>query len=208
VLSTLSFYLEIINVTEINPEIIALIFGGLSGLTGIFTLIWKKFLKPIVKLCKNQDFFVESVQEIRKELKTNGGNSIKDAIINLRDTCQRIENRQRVIVQRTKAALHYSNVPLFETDESGRLVWSNANLCEITKNIVNSLEGFDWINLFKEEEREEVMNEFQSCLKMNRRFSKDAELQNGTKVRLLGYPYRISDQEHGGFLISVTENEV
>lgn len=194
---------------DIHPELLAIILGSLGGLGTVFTLFWKKVISPLVKLCKNQDFFVESVQEIRKELKTNGGNSIKDAIINLRDTCQRIENRQRVIVQRTKAALHYSNVPLFETDETGRLVWSNANLCEITKNIVNSLEGFDWINLFKEEEREEVMNEFQSCLKMNRRFSKDAELQNGTQVRLLGYPYRISDQEHGGFLISLTEkNEV
>jgi len=196
-------------VLDIHPELLAIILGSLGGLGTVFTLFWKKVISPLVKLCKNQDFFVESVQEIRKELKTNGGNSIKDAIINLRDTCQRIENRQRVIVQRTKAALHYSNVPLFETDETGRLVWSNANLCEITKNIVNSLEGFDWINLFKEEEREEVMNEFQSCLKMNRRFSKDAELQNGTQVRLLGYPYRISDQEHGGFLISLTEkNEV
>jgi hypothetical protein len=196
-------------VLDIHPELLAIILGSLGGLGTVFTLFWKKVVSPLVKLCKNQDFFVESVQEIRKELKTNGGNSIKDAIINLRDTCQRIENRQRVIVQRTKAALHYSNVPLFETDETGRLVWSNANLCEITKNIVNSLEGFDWINLFKEEEREEVMNEFQSCLKMNRRFSKDAELQNGTQVRLLGYPYRISDQEHGGFLISLTEkNEV
>lgn len=193
---------------SINPEILAIIIGSLGSLAGFFTLAWKKIVSPLVKLCKNQDFFVESVQEIRKELQTNGGNSIKDAIINLRDTCQRIENRQRVIIQRTKAALHYSNVPLFETDEKGRLVWSNAYLCELTKNIATSIEGFDWINLFKEEEREEVMAEFQSCLKMNRRFSKISILQNGVEVRLLGYPYRISDTEHGGFLISITEKEV
>lgn len=192
----------------IHPEIIAILIGSLGSLIGFFTLAWKKIISPLIKLCKNQDFFIESVTEIRQELKTNGGNSIKDAIINLRDTCQRIENRQRVIVQRTKAALHYSNVPLFETDEKGRLVWSNAYLCELTKNIATSVEGFDWINLFKEEEREEVMAEFQSCLKMNRRFSKISILQNGVEVRLLGYPYRISDTEHGGFLISITQNEV
>ena len=194
--------------TEIHPEVIAIIVGSLGSLVGFFTLAWKKVVSPLVKLCKNQDFFVESVQEIRKELKTNGGNSIKDAIINLRDTCQRIENRQKVITQRTKAALHYSNVALFETDQSGRLVWSNANLCEITKNIITSIEGFDWINLFEEDEREEVMSEFKSCLLMNRRFNKLTKLQNGSNVRLLGYPYRISDSEHGGFLVSITENEV
>ena len=193
---------------DINPEILALIFGGISGITGLCTLAWKKFLKPIVKLCKNQDFFVASVEEIRKELQTNGGSSLKDAIISMRESCARIENRQKVIIQRTKAALHYSNVALFETDETGRLVWSNANLCDLTKDIVNSLEGFDWINLFKEEEREEVLGEFESCLSMNRRFSKVTQMQNGKTIRLLGYPYRISDLEHGGFLISITqENE-
>ena len=194
---------------DLNPEIIALVFGGISGITGICTLIWKKFLKPIVKLCKNQDFFLESVNDIRKELTTNGGSSLKDSIISMRDSCERIENRQKVIIQRTKAALHYSNVALFETDETGRLVWSNANLCDLTKDIVNSLEGFDWINLFTEDEREEVLSEFNSCLSMNRRFSKVARMQNGKTIRLLGYPYRISDLEHGGFLISITEeNEV
>lgn len=193
---------------DLNPEIIALVFGGISGITGLCTLAWKKFLKPIVKLCKNQDFFKESVEEIRKELQTNGGSSLKDAIISMGESCARIENRQKVIIQRTKAALHYSNVALFETDETGRLVWSNANLCDLTKDIVNSLEGFDWINLFKEEEREEVLSEFKSCLQMNRRFSKVTEMQNGKTIRLLGYPYRISDLEHGGFLISITqENE-
>ena len=191
-----------------NPEIIALVFGGISGITGLCTLVWKKFLKPIVKLCKNQDFFLESVNDIRKELTTNGGSSLKDSIISMRDSCERIENRQKVIIQRTKAALHYSNVALFETDETGRLVWSNANLCDLTKDIVNSLEGFDWINLFKEDEREEVLGEFESCLSMNRRFSKVTQMQNGKTIRLLGYPYRISDLEHGGFLISITqENE-
>lgn len=197
-----------IKVIDITPEIIAIIVGSLGGIGTFFTLAWKKVVSPLVKLCKNQDFFVESVKEIRKELQTNGGNSIKDAIINLRDACERIEGRQKVIIQRTKAALHYSDVPLFETDESGRLIWSNAYLCELTKNISTSVEGFDWINLFQEEEREEVQSEFFSCLKMNRRFIKDAELQNGKTVRLLGYPYRISENEHGGFLISITEKEV
>lgn len=197
---------------DLNVEIIAIIAGSLGSIIGFFTLLWRKFVNPLVKLVKNHDTFIKSVDDLRnlmeKELQTNGGNSLKDAIINLRDTCQRIENRQRVIVQRTKAALHYSNVPLFETDETGRLVWSNANLCQMTKDITTSIEGFDWINLFEEEQREEVMSEFQSCLSMNRRFNKITELQNGNKVRLLGYPYRISDSEHGGFLISITKNEV
>ena len=197
----------------LDTEIIAIIIGGISGMGGLCTLFWQKFLKPIVKLCKNQDFFVESVEEIKKELCTNGGSSLKDAIISMRESCERIENRQKVIIQRTKAALHYSGTPLFETDKEGRLMWSNANLIELTKRSSKGwsksanymIEGFDWISLFKEEDREGVLSEFKSCLSMNRRFIKETELINGVKVRLLGYPYKITDTEHGGFLVSITE---
>lgn len=202
---------------DINPEIIAIIFGGISGVTGLCTIAWKKFLKPIVRLCKNQDVFLESVNDIKKELTTNGGSSLKDAIISMRESCARIEERQKVIIQRTKAALHYSSMALFETDKEGRLNWSNANLIELTKKSTNSwkgnasymIEGFDWISLFKEEDREDILAEFKSCLSMNRRFIKETELTNGVRVRLLGYPYKITESEHGGFLVSITEeNEV
>jgi len=198
----------------LDTEIIAIIIGGISGMGGLCTLFWKKFLKPIVKLCKNQDFFVESVEEIKKELTTNGGSSLKDAIIGMKESCERIENRQRVIIQRTKAALHYSSTALFETDKEGRLIWSNVNLIDLTKRSNTwskdanyMVEGFDWISLFKEEDREAVLSEFKSCLAMNRRFIKETELINGVTVRLLGYPYKITDTEHGGFLVSITEEK-
>ena len=193
--------------SDISLEIIMIILGSIGSVITFFTLLWKKFINPLIKLVKNHDVFIKSVDDLRhlmeKELTTNGGNSLKDAIISMKESCRRIEDRQKVIIQRTKAALHYSNVALFETDETGRLVWSNANLCDLTKNITSSVEGFDWINLFAENEREEVMDEFMSCIKMNRRFSKETKLQDNTQVGLLGYPYRISDTEHGGFLISL-----
>lgn len=195
---------------DYSTELVAIAIGSVGTVIGFFTFLWKKFIKPLVKLVKNHDVFIKSVDDLRllmeKELKTNGGNSIKDAIIDMRETCSRIENRQRIITQRTKAALHYSNVALFETDEDGRLVWSNSGLSQIVNGTTNSIEGFDWINLIKEDEREEVMDEFRSCIAMNRRFSKITQLQDNTQVRLLGYPYRISDSEHGGFLVSITKN--
>ncbi len=199
----------------LDTEIIAIIIGGISGMCGLCTLFWKKFLKPIVKLCKNQDFFVESIEEIKKELTTNGGSSLKDAIISMRESCARIENRQKIIVQRTKAALHYSSMALFETDKEGRMTWGNANLLELTKKTTNRwnpkasymIEGFDWISIIEEEYREDVLAEFKSCLKMNRRFIRDTKLIDGKRVQLLGYPYKISDAEHGGFLISITQEK-
>jgi len=190
-----------------HPEMITIIISSLGGIFGFSTLVWKKFLKPIVKLCKNQDFFKESVEEIRKELQTNGGSSLKDAIIDMKDTVHRIDKRQKIIEQRTKAALHYSNEALFETDISGRLVWSNAHFCKYIKDNPTDISGFDWISMIKEEERDELLNEFLSCINMNRKFSKVTETQDGKQIRMLGYPYKITDSEHGGFLVSVIPKE-
>lgn len=136
-----------------------------------------------------------------------------DHIIGMMYSLQRIEARQNVIEHRTKAALHYSNMALFETDSDGRLIWSSSNLMDMTKNLTTTwsrtasymVEGFDWVNFFDEDDREDILSEFKSCLKMNRRFSKVTKLTNGTPIRLLGYPYKITEAEHGGFLVSVTE---
>lgn len=190
-----------------HPEMITIIISSLTGIFGFLTLAWKKFIKPIIKLCKNQDFFKESVEEIKKELTTNGGSSLKDAIIDMKDTVHRIDRRQKIIEQRTKAALHYSNEALFETDMAGRLIWSNANFCKYVKDNPSNVTGFDWLSMIKEDERDELLNEFLSCIKMNRKFSKVTETQDGKNIRMLGYPYKITDVEHGGFLVSIIPKE-
>tara|TARA_Y100000004_G_scaffold124082_1_gene139552 strand:+ start:2115 stop:2708 length:594 start_codon:yes stop_codon:yes gene_type:complete len=190
-----------------SAELATIIVSSIGGLITLITLIWKKFLKPLVKLCQNQEFFKESVEEIKKELTTNGGSSLKDAIIDMKDTVHRIDRRQKIIEQRTKAALHYSNEALFETDIAGRLIWSNAHFCKYVKDNPSNMTGFDWLSMIKENERDELLQEFLSCIKMNRKFSKTTETQDGKQIRMLGYPYKITDAEHGGFLVSIIPNE-
>lgn len=195
--------------TSFNTEIITIIISSLGGIGTILSLFWLKFIKPILKVVNNHENVVNSINLIKKELTTNGGNSLKDAVLDLKSVCQAIERRQRIIEQRTKAALHYSNVPLFETDHTGRLIWNNAQLADFIKDNTISFEGYDWLTIIEEQDREELLNEFQSCLSMNRKFSKIAKTQNGKNIRMLGYPYRITDSEHGGFLVSILEiNEV
>jgi len=180
---------------------------GASGT--FFSFVWIKIVKPLISLINNQDYFRQAVEEIKKELQTNGGNSLKDAVIKLSSTCDRIEKRQKIIEQRTKAGLHYSNVALFETDSEGRLVWNNNHLCDVAMKSSSSLEGYDWINCITEDEREEVLADFLSCIKMNRKFNRSTITVDGIKIRMIGYPYKISEDIHGGFLVSISQiNEV
>jgi hypothetical protein len=188
-----------------DPEYITIFLSIIGGLFTFGSLLWIKFLRPILKLVNNQDLFTESVKELRKELMTNGGNSLKDSIIELKKICKVIDKRQRIIEQRTRASMHYNEVALFETDNEGRLIWNNIHLHKFIDDSNLFLEGYDWINIVNEEDRSSVLQEFKSCIEMNRRFNKVTRTSDGKQLRLIGYPYKISDEEHGGFLVSVSE---
>ena len=188
-----------------DPEYITIFLSIIGGLFTFGSLLWIKFLRPVLKLVNNQDLFTESVKELRKELMTNGGNSLKDSIIELKKICKVIDKRQRIIEQRTRASMHYNEVALFETDNEGRLIWNNIHLHKFIDDSNLFLEGYDWINIVNEEDRSSVLQEFKSCIEMNRRFNKVTRTSDGKQLRLIGYPYKISDEEHGGFLVSVSE---
>ena len=169
--------------------------------------IWLKVVKPLVSIVQSQEYFKDSIEEIKHEMHTNGGKSIKDTLGQVREACDRIETRQKVIVQRTKAALHYSGVALFETDRRGRMVWSNSLFGELVRENNTLLDGYDWLSLIKDDEQEETLDQFRSCLGTNRRFVKQTELDNGTPIRMVGYPLKISDDQHDGFLVSISINK-
>jgi PAS domain S-box-containing protein len=188
-----------------NPESITLIISLLGGLGTFLSLVWVKAVRPIIKLMNGQESVARAIKDIKKELTTNGGNSLKDAVIDLRTTCYRMETRQKIIEQRTKAALHYSLVSLFETDDKGRITWANENFCKLTSNKLQNAEGYDWISYIDENEREDFLSEFQSCLSMNRKFMRISKNCDGKFVQMIGFPYKINDHEQGGFLVSVSE---
>lgn len=188
-----------------NPEYLTFLISCLGGLGTFFSILWVKIILPFMQLIKSQEVVGKVINDIKRELTTNGGNSLKDTIIELKTTCNRMETRQKVIEQRTKAALHYNSIALFETDAEGRITWHNENFCELTENTLQSAEGYDWISYIDEDERVDFLKEFNSCLDMNRKFTRATKTQDGKMVKMVGFPYKISDSEHGGFLVSISE---
>lgn len=179
--------------------------GAVGAVSTILSILWVKGVKPAIKFINSQEMMSRSINEIKHELTTNGGNSLKDTIIGLRTTCNRIEIRQKIIEQRTRAALHYNNTAMFETNSLGRLIWTNTKFYELTGDAVDSVDGYDWLTYINEDEREDCFNEFQSCLTMNRKFIKITKNCSGAGIKLVGFPYKINEHEHGGFLVSVSE---
>lgn len=182
--------------------LIATIAGTLFSFLGF---LWLKVLRPASKFMSKQEEALGSIETIKHEITTNAGGSLKDAVCGLTGACERIERSQKVIEQRSRASLHYSSTALFETDSDGKLVWTNEPFYDLTGLTLTDIEGFDWLVYIHEDEREEFLNEFESCLSMNRRFSRSARTFDDKNVRMLGFPYRINEKEHGGFLISIYE---
>lgn len=188
-----------------DTENVTLIATMLTTLLTFLGAVWVKVLRPAMKFIDKHDDVVQSIEVIEKEITCNGGGSLKDAVTNVNIICGRMENRQKIIEQRTRASLHYSNVALFETDSKGRLIWTNEPFYKLTGQTLSDIKGFDWLTYIHEDQREEFLQEFESCMDMNRKFSKHMTTSEGKEMRMTGYPYRLNDNKQGGFLISLTE---
>jgi len=178
--------------------------GALAGIItsgGIFA--WKKLIRPAIKFLDDQEDLKKSIETIRSEVVTNGGHSIKDAVNCLRVTCQSIEKSQKVLDQRSKASLHYHDRALFEIDKLGGISWYNEKFESLTEDNANPNEGFDWVSIVDEEKREDFVKEVTSCLEMCRKIDIETVSVNSQRIHFLGYPYRITDKDHEGFLINL-----
>ena len=185
----------------LDAEFLAMASALASIVTSISVFLWKKLLKPAIKLMDDHEEIKKSIDIIKGEVTPNGGGSIKDAVNCLRETCKNIETTQKVLDQRSKASLHYHDRALFEVDKLGGMKWFNERFESLTEDNGTPTEGFDWVSIVDESEREEFVKEVTSCLEMCRKIDIETKSVHDQTIHFLGYPYRITDKEHEGFLI-------
>jgi PAS domain-containing protein len=188
---------------EPNTVIIATTLISFSGASLSWFIF--KVVKPALRFIDKHEDLAESVNTIKTEITTNGGGSLKDVVCKLGESCDRIEHGQKVIEQRTKAALHYNSTALFETDSTGKVVWTNEPFYELTSQHLSDIKDYNWLTYIHEDEREELFMEFQSCLDMSRKFHKEVSTSDNKRVRMLGFPYKLNGDEQAGFLVSMSE---
>ena len=188
---------------DLNAENLAMISTAGGIVSSICFFLWRKLVKPAINLMDDHQEIKKSIDIIKGEVTPNGGGSMKDALNSLRKTCANIERSQKVLDQRSKASLHYHDKALLEVDRFGRISWFNQEFEILSEGCDSPNEGFDWVNIVDESEREEFVKELTSCLEMNRKIDIVVESINDDKFHFLGYPYRITDREHEGFLINI-----
>ena len=188
-----------------TPVIEYLDIGIISAGIGAVISVWYKMVVPINKMFKANEELAVAVEQIKSEIVTNGGKSIKDTVNGLKDTCGNIEKRQRVIDQRTRASLHYLDAGLFETDKTGKLIWTNEAFYKITGQTQSDMEGYDWLSFIHEEDRKRIIQEFLSCLDMSRKFYVETKTVGDKPIMLAGYAYKLGEDQNGGYLINIIQ---
>lgn len=172
-------------------EITGIVLSLAGGLCASMAWGWKYIIKPTIRLYKNQQTLVSSVEDIKKELTTNGGSSIKD-------TVNRIDRRQIMLDKRSKAIFYNIEKAILEVDEGGNILWANEQFHNVmgTKN----LKGLDWVSYIDEPQRENFLREFESCSEKLRELKFETVSTEGKKIKYTGFPYRDNDRNFG-FLI-------
>lgn len=92
---------------------------------------------------------VADVKAIRDQVNPNGGTSMRDSIT-------RIEEQQLVDGEMRRAYQHYVNVPFWEADPHGMILWANGAFAKLLGVATEDLKGEGWMGMIHESDLYEV----------------------------------------------------
>lgn len=129
---------EIIDHLETAGKIV----GSLTAIAGFGFAVWKYIIKPIVKHFET----VAKIDEIYKEVKPNGGSSIKDGIQRLEDTILSVDEKITIIQETQDAFREDGPVGVFECSVEGENSYVNRTYAKWLGASKSDLMGFGWKN--------------------------------------------------------------
>lgn len=154
-------------------------FGVVGG------MVWKFWLKN--KFKEISDLYIK-IQIIAQEFRPNGGSTLRDAI-------NRIETKVSIQQQTTTAIIKSFPIGTWISDEQGRCIDVNNNLCRITGRTEGEMKGNNWSNWVLE--KEEVQEEWERCVAHDSNFDMDYTFTktDRTKQKVHGYAQRLKNEK-------------
>jgi PAS domain S-box-containing protein len=142
----------------------------------ILSPIYFQIIVPAIQYFKRITQTHEKVEKILKEVQTNGGGSLKDAVLAISSKVNEItfhvnkhQHTQRAILS-ILGLVGENSLGLYETDEKGNCTYVTHRWSEITSLHDSEAFGHGWINAVHAEDREEVMLEFSNAIRQERNF--------------------------------------
>lgn len=130
----------------------------------------KYILQPLKKKYKSVTGFYDTCSFISKELKPNGGGSMRDSVEALKLSIDAVLATVIRLDQRQKSFAHQSEKGIFESDLNGDFIFVNRMYCRMTGRSPEEAYGKGWKAFIAPEDREHVVAEWYECVKERRDF--------------------------------------
>jgi PAS domain S-box-containing protein len=169
-----------------TPADIITILGGLGSAAGTVYGFYRLVVRPTFVIIKKLRTSFEILEKMQEEFKPNGGSSLRDAI-------NRIEAKL-LIEQHARRALSMAmDVGIFETDGQGMCTWVNEYYSDLTGLTSEEAKNFGWVTGLFEDDRERVVEEWDSAVKQKRVFKLDfgmvnSRTQDYSRVHCTAFP--------------------
>lgn len=167
----------------------------LTGLGGYMYLLYKK-LKPYTTI-------TDDISQIRAELTSNSGKSLKDLVKKIEVDVESNTNLTKTIMCRQRWILDNRNEPIFEADENGNFTWVNEAFIKLTKRSCIDLLGNKWKNIIAEDERDSIFSHWDRAIKEKRNFEETIVITD-KKSRAFSAMCIATIQEDGKYMGSLT----
>lgn len=150
-------------------DLLGKVFAALAGGGTFLYGCWRYGVRPIARFGKSVMQTFQNVEDISKQLRPNGGGSLRDGI-------DRIEMRLTAIEQRNRAVVLEVPYGVFEADASGSCLWVNRTFLRLTGRGLDEVLGSGWISAVAPEDRAAVSEEWAACIAQGREFSMNYDL--------------------------------
>ena len=130
----------------------------------------------------------EQLTFVVKEMRVNGGTTVKDAL-------NRIEKNLELTNERLRAGLRDSDEMCFEADEKGRVIWANRTVMRTLGRSPEQIMGQGWVNIIAPSVRDRVVKKWQESIDQHREFEMEVIWQraDGTEFPVFVHSYRMAD---------------
>lgn len=159
----------------------------------------KEKRENLSKAIAHIDTIALNLQEVSKELKPNGGGSIKDQI-------KQIAIDVKTICVERDATFLLSKEPMFKNDEHGYCVLANNALCQLYGVSQEQLLGLGWLNHIIEEDKERIKEEWLNVIETGTEIASYYTIINQVTDEEIPVKYRAIINKHNGRIISAIGN--
>ncbi len=145
--------------------------------------IYKHIYLPVHTFIKLVYNTLMKVDFLEKEMKPNGGSSLRDAVTRIEVDIKGLTTHLNKAESRQEALLEFLGMGadafgFFESDKNGECVYVSQKYCEITGLLEEDALGMGWISSIHTEDRDKVFNEWKTCTNQHRAFILTYRIRN------------------------------